>query len=99
MLACPAHRLAMVAFIGFIGQHAATGKSPLEALGEHVANPWAVNFATNGVSIPGLFAEVHARLGAANGAGEMSEVRRRGWICPSSAEVCVVMPIMARCCG
>uniref|UniRef100_A0A7R9VV21 Chlorophyll a-b binding protein, chloroplastic n=1 Tax=Chlamydomonas euryale TaxID=1486919 RepID=A0A7R9VV21_9CHLO len=47
-------RLAMVAFIGFIGQHAATGKSPLEALGEHVANPWAVNFATNGVSIPGL---------------------------------------------
>ena len=47
-------RLAMVAFIGFIGQHAATGKSPLGALAEHVANPWTANVATNGVSIPGL---------------------------------------------
>jgi len=47
-------RLAMVAFVGFIGQHAATGKSPLEALSGHVASPWAENFATNGVSIPGL---------------------------------------------
>lgn len=46
--------LAMVAFVGFIGQHAATSKSPLEALSEHVANPWAANFATNGVSVPGL---------------------------------------------
>lgn len=47
-------RLAMVAFAGILGQHAATGKSPLEALADHVANPWAVNFATNGVSVPGL---------------------------------------------
>ena len=47
-------RLAMVAFVGFIGQHAATGKSPLAALSEHLANPWANNVATNGVSIPGL---------------------------------------------
>ncbi|KAG1673534.1 hypothetical protein FOA52_003834 [Chlamydomonas sp. UWO 241] len=47
-------RLAMVAFVGFIGQHAATGTSPLEALAAHTGNPWAVNFATNGVSIPGL---------------------------------------------
>ncbi|KAG2492434.1 hypothetical protein HYH03_009377 [Edaphochlamys debaryana] len=45
-------RLAMVAFIGFVGQHAATGKGPLAALGEHIANPWFKNFATNGVSIP-----------------------------------------------
>ena len=44
----------MVAFVGFIGQHAATSKSPLEALSEHVANHWAANFATNGVSVPGL---------------------------------------------
>jgi len=45
-------RLAMVAFIGFIGQHAATGKGPLAALSEHISAPWAANFATNGVSLP-----------------------------------------------
>lgn len=47
-------RLAMVAFVGFIGQHAATGKTPLEALSSHLADPWANNFATNGISVPGL---------------------------------------------
>eukprot|EP00884_Botryococcus_braunii_P020240 jgi/Botrbrau1/68/Bobra.0022s0060.1 len=47
-------RLAMVAFLGFVGQHAATGKGPVEALLAHVANPWGANVATNGVSIPGL---------------------------------------------
>jgi light-harvesting complex I chlorophyll a/b binding protein 1 len=47
-------RLAMVAFVGLIGQHAANGKTPLEALSAHLANPWANNFATNGVSVPGL---------------------------------------------
>jgi len=47
-------RLAMVAFLGFVGQHAATGKAPLAALSEHLANPWSANVATNGVSIPGL---------------------------------------------
>ena len=30
----------MVAFVGFLGQHAATGKSPIAALADHVANPW-----------------------------------------------------------
>ncbi|GIL56222.1 hypothetical protein Vafri_11649 [Volvox africanus] len=45
-------RLAMVAFLGFVAQHAATGKGPLAALGEHLANPWGANFATNGVSVP-----------------------------------------------
>jgi len=45
-------RLAMVAFIGFIGQHAATGEAPLQALKTHLANPWTNNFATNGVSLP-----------------------------------------------
>jgi light-harvesting complex I chlorophyll a/b binding protein 1 len=45
-------RLAMVAFLGFIAQHAATGKGPVAALGEHLANPWSANFATNGVSLP-----------------------------------------------
>ena len=44
----------MVAFVGFIGQHAANGKTVLGALSDHVANPWGANFATNGVSIPGL---------------------------------------------
>lgn len=45
-------RLAMMAFIGFVGQHAATGKGPLAALGEHLANPLANNFTNNGVSVP-----------------------------------------------
>lgn len=33
-------------------QHAATGKTPLQALSEHISNPWGSNFATNGVSLP-----------------------------------------------
>jgi hypothetical protein len=37
---------AQVALLGFFAQHAATGKGPLEALGEHLASPWTVNFAT-----------------------------------------------------
>lgn len=45
-------RLAMLAFVGLIFQHEATGKSPLQNLGDHLANPWGVNFATNGVSLP-----------------------------------------------
>jgi light-harvesting complex I chlorophyll a/b binding protein 1 len=45
-------RLAMLACLGFVAQHAATGKSPLAALGEHISNPWGANFATNGVSLP-----------------------------------------------
>lgn len=47
-------RLAMLAFLGFVAQYGATGKGPLENLGQHLANPWANNFATNGISIPGL---------------------------------------------
>ncbi|KAL4437478.1 hypothetical protein ABPG77_003459 [Micractinium sp. CCAP 211/92] len=45
-------RLAMVACLGFAAQHAATGASPLAALGAHLANPFTANFATNGVSLP-----------------------------------------------
>ncbi|PRW57230.1 light-harvesting of photosystem I [Chlorella sorokiniana] len=45
-------RLAMLACLGFAAQHAANGQSPLEALAAHLANPLAVNFATNGVSLP-----------------------------------------------
>ncbi|EFN55066.1 hypothetical protein CHLNCDRAFT_35848 [Chlorella variabilis] len=45
-------RLAMIACLGFVAQHAATGASPLEALGAHLANPMVANFATNGVSLP-----------------------------------------------
>jgi len=45
-------RLAMVAMLGFIAQHAATGASPLAALGAHLASPMTANFATNGVSLP-----------------------------------------------
>lgn len=42
----------MMACLGFVAQHAATGESPLAALGAHLASPFAVNFATNGVSLP-----------------------------------------------
>ncbi|KAJ9505736.1 hypothetical protein QJQ45_012817 [Haematococcus lacustris] len=45
-------RLAMVAMLGFISQHSATGKGPIAALSEHLSNPWGANFATNGVSVP-----------------------------------------------
>jgi light-harvesting complex I chlorophyll a/b binding protein 1 len=45
-------RLAMMACLGFVAQHAATGKTPLQALGDHIASPWGANFATNGVSLP-----------------------------------------------
>lgn len=45
-------RLAMVAFLGFAAQHAATGKGPIDDLVDHIASPWGVNFTTNGVSIP-----------------------------------------------
>jgi light-harvesting complex I chlorophyll a/b binding protein 1 len=45
-------RLAMLATLGFLAQHAATGAGPLEALSSHVASPWSSNFATNGVSLP-----------------------------------------------
>ncbi len=37
-------RLAMVAFLGFIGQHQANGLSPLAALTTHLSNPVAENF-------------------------------------------------------
>jgi light-harvesting complex I chlorophyll a/b binding protein 1 len=38
-------RLAMVAFLGFVGQYQANGKSPIEALSAHLSSPWAENFA------------------------------------------------------
>ena len=49
---CPACSLAMVAFMSFVFQHAATGKGPVAALAEHLANPFGANCGTNGVSIP-----------------------------------------------
>jgi hypothetical protein len=45
-------RLAMLAFAGFVAQYYATGKGPLTNLTEHLGNPWANNFTTNGVSLP-----------------------------------------------
>lgn len=45
-------RLAMLAFLGFFAQYAATGKGPIDNLFDHIANPGQVNFATNGVSLP-----------------------------------------------
>jgi len=47
-------RLAMFAFLGFIAQHAATGKGPLTNLADHLASPYSSTFITNGVSLPFL---------------------------------------------
>jgi hypothetical protein len=47
-------RLAMVAFLGFIAQHAATGKTPLVNLADHLEDPFHINVSSNGVSIPFL---------------------------------------------
>jgi hypothetical protein len=45
-------RLAMLALIGFVAQHEATGKGPVANLMAHIADPYHVTFATNGVSLP-----------------------------------------------
>ncbi len=42
----------MVAVLGFFAQHFATGKGPIENLADHLASPFTVTFATNGVSLP-----------------------------------------------
>lgn len=45
-------RLAMFCWIGYALQYIATGKGPYQNLLDHIADPWGVNFATNGVSLP-----------------------------------------------
>eukprot|EP00191_Tetraselmis_sp_GSL018_P000668 CAMPEP_0177599770 /NCGR_PEP_ID=MMETSP0419_2-20121207/13197_1 /TAXON_ID=582737 /ORGANISM="Tetraselmis sp., Strain GSL018" /LENGTH=215 /DNA_ID=CAMNT_0019092579 /DNA_START=227 /DNA_END=874 /DNA_ORIENTATION=- len=47
-------RLAMMAFLGFVAQHAAVGGTPLSNLADHLADPGNVTFASNGVSVPFL---------------------------------------------
>ncbi|KAK9841317.1 hypothetical protein WJX74_003752 [Apatococcus lobatus] len=47
-------RLAMIAFLGFSAQFAATGKDPLDNLFDHLADPTHNTVATNGVSFPFL---------------------------------------------
>merc|ERR1711904_749142 len=40
-------RLAMIAFFGFIAQHAATGKTPLANLADHLDDPFHSNVSSN----------------------------------------------------
>merc|ERR1712187_457107 len=47
-------RLAMISFLGFIAQHAATQKTPLTNLADHLAEPFYSNVSSNGVSMPFL---------------------------------------------
>ncbi|KAK9823757.1 hypothetical protein WJX72_005208 [[Myrmecia] bisecta] len=45
-------RLAMLALLGFAFQYVATGTDPITNLTDHLADPFHVTFATNGVSLP-----------------------------------------------
>lgn len=45
-------RLAMLAFVGFCAQRAATGKGPIDCLVAHVKDPFHTTFLENGVSVP-----------------------------------------------
>ena len=47
-------RLAMLACLGFAGQAASTGTSPLANLSAHLADPFHVNLGTNAVALPFL---------------------------------------------
>ena len=47
-------RLAMVAWLGFFGQAASTGTTPLANLSAHLADPFHVSVAQNPVALPFL---------------------------------------------
>lgn len=40
--------------LGYWSQYFATGKGPVQNLTDHLADPYHVTFATNGVSLPFL---------------------------------------------
>jgi light-harvesting complex II chlorophyll a/b binding protein 7 len=47
-------RLAMVAWLGFFGQAASTGTSPLANLASHLSDPFHNSVAQNGIALPFL---------------------------------------------
>ena len=55
----------MLACLGFVAQHAATGASPLAALGSHLADPFASNFSTVSATLPAARVLLALLLGAA----------------------------------
>lgn len=84
----------MVAFLGFVAQHAATGKAPLEALGQHIANPWNANFATNGENFPPLFVQYgdSGMRMAARGLDKRQHFGNRVRACSQAAALCPSPP-------
>ena len=47
-------RLAMLAMLGFYGQHGSTEGDPIDNWLAHIADPWHVNVATNAIAVPWL---------------------------------------------
>ena len=47
-------RLAMLAMLGFYGQHGSTEGDPIDNWLAHIADPWHVNVATNALAVPWL---------------------------------------------
>ena len=47
-------RLAMLAFIGFVMAAQTTGKNPLAALSEHLADPWGTTMFSKAAVVPGM---------------------------------------------
>jgi len=55
-------RLAMLAFIGFTMAAQVTGKNPIAALQEHIADPWATTIFSKAVVVPGQAVQPECKI-------------------------------------